>query len=103
MAATTLFFSGDQEPIVAMSTTPINEARDWSYLYASVQIFIATVIVNVGVVLVIGGKEKNGVNSLIVTDCFANILTALVQLLVQIPSSRSHLLHLPLRKDTKII
>ena len=89
MVAGTVFFSDDQQPLVTISSTPINAAKDGSYLNASVQICIATTIVNVAAFVVIRRKEKTGVNGLIVTDCIANILTALVQLLDNLPSSTS--------------
>ena len=54
-----------------------------------VVICIATTVVNVAAFVVIRQKEKTGVNGLIVTDCFANILTAMVQLLDNLPSSTS--------------
>ena len=89
MVAGTVFFSDDQQPLVTISSTPINEEKDGSYLNASVQICIATTVVNVAAFVVIRQKEKTGVNGLIVTDCFANILTAMVQLLDNLPSSTS--------------
>ena len=90
MVAVPVFFSGDEQAIiVAISSTGINEAKDGSYLNASVQICIATTIVNVAAVVAIRRKDKTGVNGLIVTDCFANILTALVQLLDTLPSPTS--------------
>ena len=92
MDAGIVFFSDDQQPLVTISSTPINEAKDGSYLNASVQICIATNVVNVAAFVVIRQKEKTGVNGLIVTDCIANILTAMVQLLDNLPSSTSRYL-----------
>ena len=89
MVAGTVFFSDDQQPLMTISSTTINEAKDGSYLNASVQICIATTVVNVAAFVVIRRKEKTGVNGLIVTDCLANILTAMVQLLDNLPSSTS--------------
>ena len=59
----------------------VNEPRDEVYLWASLFVCAVTLAVNTTAVIVIGGKEKTGINRLIVLDSFANVLTALVQLL----------------------
>ena len=63
-----------------MKTQIVNSGRDEDYLWASLAIFVVTMAVNAAAVVVIGKKEKTGVNQLIVFDCFANVLTALVQM-----------------------
>ena len=63
-----------------MKSQVVNSGRDGDYLWASLAIFVLTMAVNAAAVVVIGKKEKTGVNQLIVFDCFANVLTALVQM-----------------------
>ena len=63
-----------------MKTQIVNSGRDEDYLWASLAIFVLTMAVNAAAVVVIGKKEKTGVNQLVVFDCFANVLTALVQM-----------------------
>ena len=66
--------------IESVSATVVNEPRDEIYLWASLIIFAVTLVVNIAAVIVIGRKEKTGINRLIVLDSFANMLTALVQM-----------------------
>ena len=66
--------------IESVSATVVNEPRDEIYLWASLIIFAVTLVVNIAAVIVIGRKEKTGINRLIVLDSFANVLTALVQM-----------------------
>ena len=40
---------------------------------------MVSLVINIAAVVVIGKKEKTGVNHLIILDSFANILTAMVQ------------------------
>ena len=63
-----------------MKTQVVNSGRDEDYFWASVAIFVLTIAVNAAAVVVIGRKEKTGINQLVVFDCFANVLTALVQM-----------------------
>ena len=78
--------------IEPMSATVVNEPRDEVYLWASLIVFAVTLVVNIAAVIVIGRKEKTGINRLIVLDSFANILTALVQMfnLVALTTSSSN-------------
>ena len=64
-----------------MSATVVNEPRDEIYLWASLIVFAIALVVNTAAVIVIGRKEKTGINHLIILDSFANMLTALVQML----------------------
>ena len=64
-----------------ISTMVVNEPRDELYLWASLSVCAVTLVVNTAAVIVIGRKENTGINRLIVLDSFANMLTALVQLL----------------------
>ena len=63
-----------------MKSQIVNSGRDEDYLWASLAIFVLTMAVNAAAVVVIGKKEKTGVNQLVVFDCFANVLTAFVQM-----------------------
>ena len=74
-------FSDPHLALERISTTVVNQPRDEVYLWSSLLIFAVTLVVNWAAVVVIGRKEKTGVNRLIVLDCFANVLTALVQML----------------------
>ena len=67
--------------IEPMSATVVNEPRDEIYLWASLIVFAIALVVNTAAVIVIGRKEKTGINHLIILDSFANMLTALVQML----------------------
>ena len=75
-------------------------------LFGSVCVAVASALVNATAVIVIKKKEQSGLNRcrasannvvnriktmlrLIVVDCYANIVTALVQLLAHLPSSWS--------------
>merc|ERR1712223_1494386 len=64
---------------------------DFNYFYGSVCVAGASALVNATAVIVIKKKEQSGLNRLIVVDCYANIVTALVQLLAHLPSSSSRL------------
>ena len=73
-------FSDPHFALEPISTMVVNQPRDEVYLWSSLLISALTLVVNMAAVAVIGRKEKTGVNHLIVLDCFANVLTALVQL-----------------------
>ena len=73
-------FSEASLSLQPMKTQVVNSGRDEDYLWASLAIFVLTMAVNAAAVVVIGKKEKTGVNQLVVFDCFANVLTALVQM-----------------------
>ena len=73
-------FSEASLSLQPMKTQVVNSGRDEDYLWASLAIFVLTMAVNAAAVVVIGRKEKTGVNQLVVFDCFANVLTALVQM-----------------------
>ena len=73
-------FSDPQLTFEPISTTVVNQPRDEGYFWASLLICALTLVVNVAAVVVIGRKEKTGVNQLIVLDSFANMITALIQL-----------------------
>ena len=63
--------------IETIRTKLVNQPRDESYLWGSFFVCVVSLVVNI--VVVIGKKEKTGVNHLIILDSFANILTAIVQ------------------------
>ena len=73
-------FSEASLSLQPMKTQVVNSGRDEDYFWASLAIFVLTMAVNAAAVVVIGRKEKTGVNQLVVFDCFANVLTALVQM-----------------------
>ena len=73
-------FSEASLSLQPLKTQIVNSGRDEDYLWASLAIFVLTMAVNAAAVVVIGKKEKTGVNQLVVFDCFANVLTALVQM-----------------------
>ena len=74
-------FSEASLSLQPMKTRIVNSGRDEDYLWATLAIFMLTMAVNAAAVFVIGRKsEKTGVNQLVVFDCFANVLTALVQM-----------------------
>ena len=73
-------FSEASLSLQPMKSQVVNSGRDEDYLWASLAIFVLTMAVNAAAVVVIGRKEKTGVNQLVVFDCFANVLTALVQM-----------------------
>ena len=75
-----VYFPDPQLVIEPISTMVVNEPRDEGYLWASLFVFAVTLVVNIAAVIVIGRKEKTGINRLIVLDSFANVLTALVQM-----------------------
>ena len=75
-----VYFFDPQLVIEPISTMVVNEPRDEGYLWASLFVFAVTLVVNIAAVIVIGRKEKTGINRLIVLDSFANVLTALVQM-----------------------
>ena len=72
-------FSDPHLTIQTIRTKIVNQPRDESYLWGSVFVCVVTLVVNIAAVVVIGKKEKTGVNHLIILDSFANILTAMVQ------------------------
>ena len=80
MGAPSVHFSDSQLAIEPISIAVVNGTRDEVYLWASLFIFALTLVVNTASVIVIGRKEKTGINRLIVLDSFANVLTALVQM-----------------------
>ena len=80
MGAPSVHFSDSQLAIEPISIAVVNGTRDEVYLWASLFIFALTLVVNTASVIVIGKKEKTGINRLIVLDSFANVLTALVQM-----------------------
>ena len=45
------------------------------YLLANIPMLVATIAINLWVIKVIKGKEKNRINSLIVWDCFTGVYT----------------------------
>ena len=45
------------------------------YLLANIPMLVATIAINLWVIKVIKGKEKNRINSLIVCDCFTGVYT----------------------------
>ena len=73
-------FSEASVSLQPLKTQIVNSGRDEDYLWASLAIFVLTMAVNAATVVVIGRKERSGVNQLVVFDCFANVLTALVQM-----------------------
>ena len=73
-------FSDPRWAMEPISTMFVNRVRDEIYLWASLLICSVTLVINTAAVVVIGRKEKTGVNRLIVLDSFANMLTALIQL-----------------------
>lgn len=75
-----VYFSDPQLAIEPISTMVVNEPLDETYFWASLFVFIVTLVVNAAAVIVIGRKEKTGINRLIVLDSFANMLTAMVQM-----------------------
>ena len=75
-----MYFSDPRLAIEPISTMVVNQARDEVYFWASLPICAVTLVVNMAAMVVIGRKEKTGVNRLIVLDSFANVLTALIQL-----------------------
>ena len=75
-----VYFSDPQLAIEPISTMVVNEPLDETYFWASLFVFIVTLVVNTAAVIVIGRKEKTGINRLIVLDSFANMLTAMVQM-----------------------
>ena len=76
-----VYFSDPQLAIEPISAMVVNEPRNEVYLWASLFIFIVTLVVNTAAVIVIGRKEKTGINRLIVLDSFANLLTAMVPMI----------------------
>ena len=80
MGAPSVHFSDSKLAIEPISIAVVNGTRDEVYLWASLFIFALTLVVNTASVIVIGRKEKTGINRLIVLDSFANVLTALVQM-----------------------
>ena len=75
-----VYFSDYLLTLEPISTLVVNEPRDKVYLWASLSVCAVTLVVNTAAVIVIGRKEKTGINQLIVLDSFANMLTALVQM-----------------------
>ena len=73
-------FSDPRWAMEPISTMFVNRVRDEIYLWTSLLICSVTLVINTAAVVVIGRKEKTGVNLLIVLDSFANMLTALIQL-----------------------
>ena len=80
MGAPSVHFSDSQLAIEPISIAVVNGTRDEVFLWASLFILALTLVVNTASVIVIGRKEKTGINRLIVLDSFANVLTALVQM-----------------------
>ena len=74
-----VFFSDPHLTIETIKTKLVNQPRDESYLWGSFFVCVVSLVVNIAAVVVIGKKEKTGVNHLIILDSFANILTAMVQ------------------------
>ena len=74
-----MYLSSDYRRLVGLVSHPPADtlASTWSICLA---IFVLTMAVNAAAVVVLGKKEKTGVNQLVVFDCFANVLTALVQM-----------------------
>ena len=76
-----VFVSDSQLNIQPITAKVVNEPRDEAFLWASLFIGAVTLVVNTVAVIVIRRKERTAVNRLIVFDSFANVLTALVQML----------------------
>ena len=72
-------FSDPHLTIETIRTKLVNQPRDESYLWGSFFVCVVSLVVNIAAVVVIGKKERTGVNHLIILDSFANILTAMVQ------------------------
>ena len=81
MGGPLVFVSDSRLTIQPISVEVVNQPRDEVFLWASLFIVAFTLVVNTAAVIVIGAKEKTVVNRLIVFDSFANVLTALVQML----------------------
>lgn len=81
MGGPLVFVSDSRLTIQPISVKVVNQPRDEVSLWASLFIVALTLVVNTAAVIVIGAKEKTVVNRLIVFDSFANVLTALVQML----------------------
>ena len=81
MGGLLVFVSDSRLNIQPISVKVVNQPRDEVFLWASLFIVAFTLVVNTAAVIVIGAKEKTVVNRLIVFDSFANVLTALVQML----------------------
>ena len=81
MGGPLVFASDSRLTIQPISAKVVNQPRDEVFLWASLFIVALTLVVNTAAVIVIGAKEKTVVNRLIVFDSFANVLTALVQML----------------------
>ena len=81
MGGLLVFVSDSRLNIQPISVKVVNQPRDEVFLWASLFIVALTLVVNTAAVIVIGAKEKTVVNRLIVFDSFANVLTALVQML----------------------
>ena len=81
MGGLLVFVSDSRLTIQPISVEVVNQPRDEVFLWASLFIVAFTLVVNTAAVIVIGAKEKTVVNRLIVFDSFANVLTALVQML----------------------
>ena len=92
MGGPIVYFSDPQLAIEPISAMVVNEPLDETYFWASLFVFIVTLVVNTAAVIVIGRKEKTGINRLIVLDSFANLLTAMVQIfnLMALTSSSSN-------------
>ena len=65
---------------IDIDSVVVNERRDMVYFWASLPVCVVTFAVNAAAVIVFGRKEKTGINQLIVMDSFANMLTAIVQM-----------------------
>ena len=104
MCEPVVHFSHPRLAIEPISTNVINEVRDEVYVWASLFVFIVTLVVNTAAVIVIGRKEKTGINRLIVLDSFANMLTAMVQMvnLMVLTSSSSYILKADVRTPQKV-
>ena len=63
----------------------INQPRASAYLWANIPIVLFTLIINCCAVVVIGKKEQNGINKLIVGDCVVNVVVILVMTFNQSP------------------
>ena len=63
----------------------MNEPRPSAYAWANAPLMAATAVINTWAAVIIRGKERTSLHAAIVCDCFANILTMAIHVLMQSP------------------
>ena len=71
--------------LILDKTVEVNQPRDNVYIFACLPVLFITLIVNIMAMVVLGRKEQNSLNYLIIRDCLVNMVTMFLSVAHQLP------------------